>query len=353
MARLIDRRAEAGDDAALCQLMRECPMGERVRVTLRRDGGYFRGAAVQTETPFVYAAFDDRGKVMGVFSAGSRQVWINSEPCTVRYLSDLRIHPDVRGKRWLLKGYAKVKELLGDGFAQTLILSDNHEVDQLLTSGRTGLPRYHPAGEYLTLMFGHANYLSSSSYSIRRAVETDLPSMQKLYDDYASRHQFAPVLDFFEIGESAYFDGLCLKDFCLVLRRGELVAMAALWDQSSFKQLVVEHYSRGMRILRPALKCFTGVNLPCQGQVFRTRALTAMAFVEDDLNAMPELVRYARSKLKAGENLMIGLDACDPNIPRLKKMRHWTERGRHYLVGSAPPDLIDDSRLFAFDIARV
>jgi hypothetical protein len=353
MARLIDRCAEAGDDAALCQLMRECPMGERVRVTLRREGGYFRGAAVQSERPFVYAAFDDRGKAMGVFSAGSRHVWVNGEPREVRYLSDLRIHPDVRGKRWLLKGYAKVRELLGEGFAQTLILSDNHEVNQLLTSGRTGLPHYHPAGEYLTLMFGHSNYGSNSSYSIRSAVDTDRPAMQKLYNDYASRRQFTPVLDLSEVGKSAYFDGLCLNDFCLVLRGGGLVAMAALWDQSSFKQLVVEHYTRGLRILRPVSIWFNGVNLPGQGQVFRTRALTAMAFVEDDPNALPDLVRYARSQLNAGENLMIGLDARDPNIPRLKKIRHWSQRGRHYLVGSPPADLIDDSRLFAFDIARV
>lgn len=353
MARLIERRAEAGDDAALCQLMRDCPMGERVRITLRRDGGYFQGAAVQTETPFIYAAFDDHGRAMGVFSAGSRRVWINGEPRAVRYLSDLRIHPDVRGKRWLLKGYAKVSELLGDGFAQTLILSDNHEVDQLLTSGRIGIPRYHPAGEYLTFMFGHANYGSSSSYSIRRAVGADLSSMQKLYDAYASRRQFAPVLDFSVVGKSAYFDDLCLKDFCLVLRRGELVAMAALWDQSSFKQLIVEHYSRALRILRPVLTCYTGVNLPHRGQVLRTRALTAMAFVEDDPKALIELVGFARSQLSNGEHLMIGLDARDPNIPCLKRMRHWTERGRHYLVGSPPPDLIGDGRLFAFDIARV
>lgn len=353
MARLIERRAEAGDDAALCQLMRECPMGERVRITLRRDGGYFQGAAVQGETPFVYAAFDDQGRAMGVFSAGSRHVWINGEQRAVRYLSDLRIHPDVRGKRWLLKGYTKVSELLGDGFAQTLILSDNREVDQLLTSGRIGLPRYHPAGEYLSLIFGHAGYVSSSSYSIRRAMEADLPSMQMLYDAYAFRRQFAPVLDFSEVGKSAYFGGLSLKDFCLVLRRGELVAMAALWDQSSFKQLVVEHYSLALRILRPALKCFTGVNLPPRGQVLRTRAFATMAFVEDDPDALTELVGFARSQLSKGENLMIGLDARDPNIPRLKRMRHWSERGRHYLVGSPPPDIIGVGRLFAFDIARV
>ncbi len=353
MARVIVRTAENSDDDALCRLMEECPMGKRIRVTFRRRGGFFKGARVQSEDPFIYGAFEENGKAIGAFSAGNRRVWIDGKVQAVRYLADLRIHPEHRNGRWLARGFRKVNELLGDGFAQTLVLSDNKKAKTLLTSRRAGLPSYHPTGTYRTLFFGKKSRRFTTPFEIRKASRDDAAIIQELHEQHASRYRLSPVLDFSSEMGYGYFQGLSWEDFYLGFRDGQLVAMVGVWDQSGFKQLVVESYSPEMAFSRPLIKCYTGMSLPKVGEAATTRALTSIACREFDQDVLRDLVRHILIKMPTGVFLMAGFDSLDPVLKSLSGIRHWSETGTHYLVGKIPEHLLAESKPVLFDAARI
>lgn len=353
MAQVTVRVAEKSDDAALCRLMEECPMGKRIRVTFRRRGGFFIGAKVQSEDPFIFGAFEENGRAIGIFSAGNRRVWIDGELRRVRYLSDLRIHPEHRNGRWLARGFREVNKLLGDGFGQTLVLSDNKKAKALLTSHRAGLPIYHPAGEYRTLFFGKKSGKFSSQFEIRKASRDDSSIMQDLHEQHANRYHFSPVLDFSSEMGQGYFQDLQWEDFYLAFYGGQLIAMVGVWDQSHFKQLAVESYSPGIVLSRRLIKYYAGVSLPKIGEASMTRVLTSVACRESDQNAVRDLVGFIIRNMKPEIVLMAGFDSLDPVLTSLKKIRHWSETGTHYLVGKVPDHLLDQTKPVLFDIARI
>ena len=89
------RLAEPKDSDAICALLEQAPMGDSMRLTFERRPDYFFGAAVQAEEPAVCVGETD-GEIFGVFAAGKRRVFVNGQPESIRYLSDLRIaseHP--------------------------------------------------------------------------------------------------------------------------------------------------------------------------------------------------------------------------------------------------------------------
>ncbi len=104
MAGLTFRQAVEAAHAALEELFRATSMGLRIQICFERDRDFFAGARVQAEEPCVWAALENGGRAVGVFSAGSRQVW-GGKP--VRYLSDLRIHPGWQGSSVLARGFGK------------------------------------------------------------------------------------------------------------------------------------------------------------------------------------------------------------------------------------------------------
>lgn len=354
MVDLIAREATLADEAAIEKLMCEIPMGENIRVTLRRDGGYFTGSSVQSETPSVHGLFNENGRALGLYAAGKRRVWIDGEIKTVRYLSDLRLHPKARGMRWLFRGYRRLGEEMRDEFAQSMILTDNRAALTLLTSGRAGLPKYHAAGEYLSYFFGpQKKWRARTKSEFRKASQAELPAMQELYDEQAQRFQFAPVLDFSTFENSSYFAGLRLEDVYLAFDDGKLQAMLGVWDQSAYKQLVVESYSRIYRFLRPVSRLLRGISLPKVGQRIHLKTITMPTCRVDRLDELLDLIQWARSEQENETVLMLGLDAKDPRVAMMKKIRGATERGRHFLVGEISESLLSSEKPFIFDLARV
>ncbi len=354
MAEVILREATRADEAALEKLMREIPMGENIRVTFRREGGYFKGAAVQCEKPAVHGLFTDVGRALGLYAAGKRRVWVDGEIRQMRYLSDLRLHPELRGMRWLFRGYRRLSEEMGGECAQSLILSDNREVLKLLTNGRAGLPKYHAAGEYVSYFFGpKKNWRARTECEFRKARRADLVAMQELYDEHARQFQFAPVLDFSTLENSSYFAGLRLEDVYLAFEGGELQAMLGVWDQSAYKQLMVESYSRCFRFLRPFSRLLRGMPLPKAGERIGAKTITMPVCRAGRLDELRDLLQWARSEQERGTVLMLGLDAEDARKAVMAKIPGVSERGRHFLVGEVPEALVDSGRPFVFDLARV
>jgi hypothetical protein len=306
---------------------------------------------VQTEEPCVWAVIENGGRAVGVFSAGSRRVWLGDE-MPMRYLSDLRIHPDWQGSSMLARGFRALrKEVFRPGeWAQTLVLEDNVRALELLTCRRGGLPEYRPAGRYVSWLLPGQMIGVRSGHQVRGATHADLGAMQSLLDASSRRRSFAGVVNLADLGRPAWRD-LMIDDFLVAERDGVITGMMGLWDQSGFQRLRIHGYSPVVAALRPLWNSFASVPLPKAGRVLPLRKATAIACENDD----PEILRALLAVALAandGRLLLLGLSARDPLVSALGGLKGRVEYGRHFLVGweGAPPEWEEP---FAFDVARI
>lgn len=351
MAGLTLRPATQDDHGTLEELLRATPMGSRIRLCFERDPDFFAGARVQAEEPCVWAAFENGGRVVGVFSAGSRRVWQGGER-PMRYLSDLRIHPNWQGSPLLARGFRLLrKEVFQPGeWAQTLVLEDNVRALEMLTRRRGGLPEYRPAGRYVSWLLPNQRIAARSDCHVRRATRADLGAMQVLLDAASRRRSFARVVSLADLGKPGWRD-LTIEDFLVAERDGAITGMMGLWDQSGFQRLRIQAYSPMIAALRPLWNCFASVALPRVGQVLPLRKATAIACDGDE----PKILRALLAAALAGNEkhlLLLGLSEKDPLSKALRGLKGRVEYGRHFLVGwdGEPPEWEEP---FAFDVARI
>ena len=355
MAGLIFREAVARDHVALERLFRETSMAGAIRIGSDRSPDFFSASRVQTEKPCVWGVFTGDDSAVGVFSMGKRLVWLNGEKKAVRYLSDLRIHPDWRRGTLLAKGFRVIKDrVFAKGeWAQTLVLEQNLPALEFLRSGRVGLPEYRQAGRYKNWLLP-SQKLPEPSHLVRKAEPDDIPAIQLLVDNFSQRRSFSPVVDLTELGGS-YLNELSIDDFLVAEESGEILGAMALWDQSAFQRLRVDGYSAPLAFSRPLWNFHArlrgGVPLPAPGANIPIVKATAIACAGDDPAILRSLLTAATSMEKS-RYLSIGLSEKDPLAAALVGMRGKVFTGLHFLVGwqGKPPEWKEP---FAFDTARI
>lgn len=351
MSGLTIRPAVETDHVALEELLRATPMGSRIRINFERDPDYFAGARVQADDPCVWAAFESGGRAVGVFSAGSRRVW-QGGGMPMRYLSDLRIHPDWQRSSLLARGFRVLRqEVFRPGeWAQTLVLEENVRALEMLTCRRGGLPEYRPAGRYVSRLLPHQRIDARGEHQVRRATLADLRAMQVLLDGASARRSFGAVVNLADLGKPEWRD-LTINDFLVAVKDEVVTGMMGIWDQSGFQRLRIHSYSAMVGALRPLWNSVASVPLPGAGQVLPLRKATAIACDGDD----PAILRALLAAALAGNDprlLLLGMSVHDPLVMALRGLKGRVEYGRHFLVGwdGVPPEWEEP---FAFDVARI
>jgi len=348
---LIIRPAVREDHSALETLVRETVMDGTVQLVFERDPDFFAGSLVQSDEPCMWAAFEDSGRAVGMFGAGVRRVWLDGKT-RMRYLSDMRIHPNFRNSSLMGRGFRALgSNVFQPGeWAQTLVLESNRAAMEILTSGRGGLPRYHPAGRYVNWLLPGQKTGGPASCHVRRAGAEDVPEMQSLLDDSARRRSFSHLLSLHDPGKPVWRD-LHIGDFLVAEKAGRMAGMMGLWDQSGFQRMRVAGYSRVLSVLRPCWNAFSNVKLPRVGTTLPIIKTTAIACRDDDSQVLRAMLSVALGE--SGDRLlMVGMSAVDPLIEGLRGLKGRRDFGRHFLVGweGEPPRWKEP---FSFDAARI
>lgn len=355
MAGLNFREALPADSGALERLFRETNMAGAIRIGSDRSPDFFAASRVQAEEPCVWGVFTEDGRAVGVFSMGRRMVWLDGGKIPMRYLSDLRIHPDWRRGTLLARGFRMIwASIFGKGeWAQTLVLGQNQPALGFLRSRRAGLPDYREAGRYRSWIFPARN-MSAPAHRVRMAGADDLPAMQTLLDVSSQRRSFSPVVDLSRLG-GAYLNGLAVGDFLVAEGAGKIIGMMALWDQGKFQRLRVDGYSAVLAVARPALNLHArlrgGLAFPEPGNVFPMLKASSIACANDDPAILRSLLSAALSS-PGGKPLLVGLSEMDPLAPALEGLRGREFGGLHFLVGwdGSPPAWREP---FGFDAGRI
>ena len=339
--------AGAQDDAELRHVLAATPMAGKVAVSFRREPSFFDAAVVEGEFhQTIVAREDSLGHIVGHAGRSVRQRFINGAAVPVGYLGGLRVLPKYRGGLVLAGGYRFLHSLHNDERTQiylTTIAERNDAALAILTSGRAGLPRYEFCGNYHTAVIPIRRSRAWSGVpagvAIRSANAEDLPQLCDFVNRAGRDRQFFPCYrgtDWFN--DAATFRGLRPSDLYLAFRGGEIVGSFGCWDQSRFRQMVVEAYDPALtwsvRLYNALAVIRRLPKLPTPGEAlpFLTAALPLVA--DDDAEVFIALLEtvLARSVGQGRSHLLLGMHERDPLIDVVRQFQAEAYTTRCYLV---------------------
>lgn len=289
------------DEPELRRLLRENPMQGAVRVSLEREPDASVAAAAEGRPHHTVVARDSAsGRLVGMGHRAVMDVYVNGVPARVGYLSQLRVDAAYRGRRRLLaRGY----ERLAAGrmpdeqpFDLTAIMADNAPALRLLGAGVAGLPTYRLLERFVTVLIPIVGGPTRRRLAVQAGSAEHTLEIARCLERNAPRFQLARRWTAQDLLSSDRCPGLRAADFRLAFGDdGRLLGTAALWDQGSFKQVVVRGYS-------PALDRWRGwINrgswlvgappLPEPGTVLPHAYLSHVAVDGDDSAVFEALLR--------------------------------------------------------------
>ncbi len=331
--RFVFELADERDDAALRALVSGTPLGGSIQTSLRREPDYFAGVA--TEGPFhqvLVAREWQSGAVVGMATRSVRSRFVEGIPAAVGYLGGLRLRPDVRKGSVLARGFQALRRLHDDGRTDvylSLITEGNDAALEALTTERAGLPRYHYLGRYLTFILparGEGTARLPAEIRLRSLHDRELPQLLAFLETQGRDRLFFPCLQDRDIrGPAATFRDLPLDHIVCAWRDDRIVGTLAGWDQSGFKQTVIERYrgpwNWGRHLYNAVATLAKWPRFPRPGEMLRSLTLALPVVADADPRVWQALLTGVRRLPAAGRNecLALGLFERDRLVPLARR----------------------------------
>jgi hypothetical protein len=292
------------DDAELRRLMANNTMPGNVSLSFHREPSFFDAAAI--EGPFhqtVICRDNNNNAIVGLGSRSIRNRYVDGQIEPIGYLSSLRLNSDHRSMGLVARGFRYFRELDRDERTKlyvTTIAEGNKPAERTLLNSRAGLPTYRRIGTLLTLSLSlrRCESVTAARIEVRNAQVDDLPSIVSFANKVGARKNLFPQYvenDF--LGETGTFRRLELSRLFIALEAGKVVGMVGLWDQSGFKQTIVNGYSQWLKLSRPFVNRWFHWRgdppLPAPGQELRAYVGTLMVVVDDRIDVAKALIAAA------------------------------------------------------------
>ena len=333
--------ATPGDEAELRSLLRRLPVPGSIELTYRREPDYFDGCAAHGHFCQTVVARTAGGGVTALACRAARRLYVNGRAESVGYLGQLRVAPGVNGLSVLLRGFEFFRQLHRqapfDRYLTTIIAGNQKARRLLVESSRPSMPRYRSLGMIHTLTFPTRGKVSGE---FNRGAQELVDYLQ----EHGPRKQFFPHLTVETLDGRT---GPRPEDFVAI--EGGVVAV---WDQSAFKQTVVESYHQGISWLRPLLNGLVG-GFPRPGAQLRMGYAACLCLEQP--RAFEPLLRAALSRARGRglDYLVLGLHQQDPLLPRAKKFFHIPYLSELFEVEFEPAERSLDERIPYLEIATL
>lgn len=335
--------AQPEHEAQLRAIVRAESMPGRIQVTYEREPDFFHGLGVQGSFNQVVAA-EENGRIVGFGCRSIRPMFINGVKTDFGYLSGLRSSPEAKGKLGIARGYRMFRELHEDGRCPgyiTTIIEGNSEAFKTIAAGRGDLPRYVDLGQCLTCVLPlnrHGHSKKSGAIKTRFAHPGEEGLVAETLQRLGRQYQFFPAIDASDLGTPLLRD-LPVSRFILAEDKGEVFGIAAIWDQSAFKQHRICSYSRPMQWSLPATNAALRIAgfhpLPPPGEKLNHAYCCFKAARNNDPRIMRMLLDKAAAALAAEgfSHLTTGFHADDPAIAAIGFRPKSVYRSRLFFVG--------------------
>lgn len=246
-------------------------------------------------------------RTVGTCAEIIREVYIGGSICKAAYICGLKKDADFEG------GVGFGVRLLRDfcrediDFYYCSVVADNAEARGMFEKSRR-IISMTPMTAYKTYILNPKVRVKAPrhSYTFRRATETDRAGLLDFLNTEGKKRDMFPVVRSIE-----QFYGLRVEDFCLLTDGDRILAAAALWNQTAYKQYVVKKYRgimKAARMANPLLSALGYIRLPREDRSLDFPMLSFFISENDSEDYYRILLREIKSEIaKTYGMFVIGL----------------------------------------------
>ncbi|NQS91815.1 MAG: hypothetical protein HQ574_05340 [Chloroflexi bacterium] len=331
------------DEPDIRALVGSVPMPGSVSIRFAREPDYFLGTTIMGDLCDVLVVRQrSNGQLAGIACRAERQAYLNGQETPLGYIGQIRVAESFRGN-WLVHRGAKwFRDASPPGLLYTgVISSENPRARELLVGARL------PGGLHIAGKWG----MTTCAIPLRLRQVLRIPgvdvqpgSLETLREIAAylrlqgPRRQFFPAYRLEDFTGGVKLRGLRPEDIMVARRGNTVVGVMAAWDQTAYKQDIIDSYGPKLRLLRPlynlGARLIRAKPLTPPGQVIPLAIASCICVTEDDQALMQVLLSaclqnaYARGKAF----LMIGLVDNDPLLTVARRYFHITYRSELFAV---------------------
>ena len=207
----------------------------------------------------------DGERIVGTCAEIIREVYIGGEIRKAAYICGLKKDADFEGGVGF--GVRLLRDFCRDDidFYYCSVVADNTEARGMFEKSRR-IISMTPMTAYKTYILNPKVRVKAPKhgFTFRRATENDREGLIGFLNTEGRKRDMFPVVRSLDA-----FSDLRIEDFCLLLDGGRILAAAAVWNQTSYKQYVVKKYRGLMRAARaanPLLSALGYIRLPREDQ---------------------------------------------------------------------------------------
>lgn len=303
-------------------------MSGEISLSFRREPAYFAACQLDgNESQTIVCRELTSDRIVGLGSRSVRERYVDGQVERIGCLSTLRLDQEHRRHGLVARGFRFFKGLHEDIKASfqakyyvTTIADGNGAAEQTLLGGRAGLPLYHRIGTWSTYSLSMRRCRSGpiSGVEVRPVHESELGLVVGYLNAIGATRNLFPKYRIEDFNpRSGTFRGLKRSNLFVAWEKGDIVGTFALWDQSAFKQVVVEGYASWLRCCRPLYNawayCERDPKLPKPGEVLE-HSVGSLLVVRNDSSDVANLLvsKACDAYSKTPSRLLLGFDARCP-----------------------------------------
>lgn len=281
----------------------------------------------------------EKKSVTGVSACLIRNYFINGEVKKVAYLTGLRLKEEYqKGFYKLHKGYKLLQELLHEknvSYTYTTILEDNLYAKKLFEKRRPIMPNYDYISDYKVLLFKTGvSFKKNNNNFFRKATTDDIPRILDFINSIGKHSQLFPVLDENIFNNS--IPNLSYDKFYILSDSNEnIIACGALWDQSSYKQYIMDEYNGLLKYIYPissCLKLFGYPKLPKTKSILKFGTLSFLTIKDNNIDIFKEFFSKFSKSIMEYPFFTLGLTPNNCIYNSVKELPSIEYSSRVYLV---------------------
>ena len=303
-------------------------MSGEISLGFRREPSYFAACQLDgDESQTIVCRKLENNKIVGLGSRSVRDRYVDGQAERIGYLSTLRLDQEHRRSGLVARGFRFFKGLDEDRkdsyhakFYVTTIADGNAAAEQTLVGGRAGLPHYHRIATWNTysLSMRRCRWRPIPGVEVRPVRESELGLVVCYLNTIGATRNLFPkyrVEDFDP--RSGTFRDMERSQLFVAWDGDDILGTFGLWDQSAFKQVVVEGYASWLRCIRFFYNAWaywkSEPNLPKPGAILKHIVGSLLVVSNDRADVANLLVSKAcNAYSKTPCRLLLGFDSRCP-----------------------------------------
>jgi ribosomal protein S18 acetylase RimI-like enzyme len=320
------RLATFHDNEDLLALTASNPMQGAISLRIDRKPDFFRMLQVRGESITFLLEKDE--KLVGSFSASKSRVYIQGQPTTLYYLSDLKVDASYRAGVYAFRLVARMYEYLQSKDADLLFCTAAHgnSLVQPLFNGRAAIPKFTSLGQFQVFQVLPSGKSVSGTHLAIRNESLEQP-LSTLFNQFYKGYQLGKI-----VGANKDTNVL------VAYENSEPVAALTLLDTLPMKQNVVvglQPHLRAVVALSNTLSTYLPLyRLPEIGQVVRNLYVNNFYYKPSQEKALLTLIQVARNIAFRDQYhfLSIGLHEKDPLLKHFRGLPKFEFKSHGYIT---------------------